>query len=122
MNLELGHQIGTMAFDVSLVNREVGGDLLVQLTAQDVGQYFLIARSEPGEANLQFALAEALLALELVTPQRAPHGGNQIFFGSGFGQEILRAAAHGSDAGRNVSLSAEENDRQGIGGIGERLL
>ena len=41
---EFGHQIGPMTFNGTLIDLEIGGDLLVQLTTANVSHYLPLAR------------------------------------------------------------------------------
>ena len=57
LHLQLGHEIGAVHFDRALAGVEACGGLLVQVTAQDVGQYFAFPGCEGLKSGLQLAAA-----------------------------------------------------------------
>ena len=59
-DLELAHDAGAVALDRALIDAEVAGDLLVQLSAEDVGEDFAVARGERVERGAQLVQAGAL--------------------------------------------------------------
>jgi hypothetical protein len=63
LHLQLGPEIGAVRFDGALAGVDVGGDLLVQLAAQNMGHHFTLPRRERIESGAQFTAAGALRAI-----------------------------------------------------------
>ena len=91
MNAELGRDVGAVKLYGSLVDAEVGGDLLVELALEDVPENLrLTVRERLKEAAL-LPQTGGPRTVEGVALQRTANGGEQILLRRVLGQEILRA-------------------------------
>src|SRR5260370_38575798 len=103
-----------MQFPRAMVSPEVIGDLLVQLSLHDVLEHLKFTRCELGERRMQSGQPITLCASASVAVNRPFNDLDQLLLRCAFGEKILRAPSHCLHGARNVSMTAEKDNRQGM--------
>ena len=119
LDAEPAGEVGPMQLHGALIDAEFGGDLLIEETADDETKDLKFARGERREATAQERQVVALLTLFGITSDCALDCREELIARRGFGEEILRAAAHRLDSGGNIALASEKDDGKGIVRLGQ---
>ena len=99
-----------MEFYGALVDAEVVGDLFVGLSLNHVREHLIFARRESGEGRIQSFEAIPLGARAGITGESAVDGLKQLLLRCALRQKIFRAPSHRLHSGRNIPMTAEEDD------------
>src|SRR6266702_1766685 len=101
-----------MHFDCRFSDPQVTGNLFVQLTGDDMLEHFPLARCERVENRADFGEFSVFPAGDSVSFDGGANRWEQIFVLDGFGEEIKCAMFHRLHALRNITVTAEKNNRK----------
>jgi hypothetical protein len=111
-----------MKFHGALVDAQVGGYLFVELALHHVPEDLAFTVAQQLVFVPCGAMTGSIRVLLPVARERAFHGRDQIFPGRVLAQEIFGPAAHGADRRRDVPMTAQKYDRQGVSSMTKRFL
>ncbi len=114
VHVELAGDGCAVEFDSSLVDAQVGRNLLIQLPPNDVLKNLALARGEDVKPRPQVLSSGAFRTLAHVATQRTLDRLKKLLLRSVLGKEIFGPLAHRMHAGRDVALSSEEDNRKRV--------